>query len=77
MHFSIILNQNQDLEYHLVHELNTLSVDVSENVELKDAFYLHLFVASDPRRWPRSNILVTFTVDRMFSLSCIKSVTKL
>ena len=50
VHFSIFLNQNQDLEYHLAHELNTLSVDVSENVELKDAFYLHSFVASDPRR---------------------------
>ena len=32
----------------LWHELNTVSVDVSENVELKDAFYLHFLVACDP-----------------------------
>ena len=32
------LESKQDLEYHLAHELNTMSADVSENVELKDAF---------------------------------------
>ena len=48
VHFSIFLNQKQDLEYHLAHELNTVSTDVSENVELKDPFCLHLHVASDP-----------------------------
>ena len=48
VHFSIFLNQKQDLEYHLAPELNTMSVDISENVELNDAFYLHFLVASDP-----------------------------
>ena len=48
VHFPIFLNQKQDLENHLAHELNTASVDVRENVELKDAFHLHFLVASDP-----------------------------
>ena len=48
VHFSIFLNQKQDPEYHLAHELNTVTVDLSENVELKDALYLHFLVASDP-----------------------------
>ena len=42
-HFPIFLNQKQDLEYHLAHELNT----VSKSVELNDPFYLHFLVASD------------------------------
>ena len=37
-HFPIFLNQKQDLEYHLEHKLNTVSIDESKNVELKDAF---------------------------------------
>ena len=41
IHFPIFLKQKQDIEYHLVPELNTVSVDVSKNVELKDAFYFH------------------------------------
>ena len=78
VHFSIFLNQKQDLEHYLAHELNTVSVDVSENIELKNAFYLHFLVTSDPNLMsPSSKILVTFTVDRTFSISCIKSVTKL
>ena len=44
----IFLNQKQELEYHFAHELKTVSVDVSENVELKDAFYLQFPEASDP-----------------------------
>ena len=60
VHFSIFLNQKQDLEYYLAHELNTVSVDVSENIELKNAFYLHFLVTSDPNLMsPRSKILVT------------------
>ena len=47
-HFPIFLNQKQDLEYYLAHELNTVSIDVSENVELKVPFYLHFPVASNP-----------------------------
>ena len=37
----------RDLEYHLACELNTVTADASEKVELKDAFYLHFFAASD------------------------------
>ena len=48
VHFSFFLSQKQDIEYHLAHELNTVSIDVSENVELKDTFYLHFLKASDP-----------------------------
>ena len=48
VYFSIFLNQKQDLEYHLAHELNIVSVDESENVEFKDAFYLYFLAASNP-----------------------------
>ena len=48
VHFPIFLNQKQDLKYYLAHELDTVSADVSKNVELKDAFYLHFLVALDP-----------------------------
>ena len=44
----IFLNQKQELEYHFAHKLNTMSVNISENVESKDAFYLQFPVASDP-----------------------------
>ena len=55
-----------------------MSVDVSENIELKNAFYLHFLGTSNPNLMsPKSKILVTFTVDRTFSISYIKSVTKL
>ena len=47
VHFPIFLNQKRELEHHFVHELNTVSVDVSENVELNGVFYLHFVVTSD------------------------------
>ena len=50
VHFLSFLNKKQFLEYHFVHELNTVSVDVNENIELEDGFYLHFLIQTFSRQ---------------------------
>ena len=55
--------------------MNTVSVDTNENVK---GWILFTFSCNWSKlKSPRSNIVVTFTVDWKFSASCIKSVMKM